>query len=285
MKKRLLSAAGGLVVLAVALFVYDTLWLNAMVCAAAALAVWELLHADGMTKHLPIVADCLAVCALVMFGGVSYIGRWYSVVAYACALLVLAYGLVKHREISFKDCFYAIMATIFVAAAFHIFILIRDRAGAQIGVFYLLFTLGSAWWSDAGAYFVGTFFGRHKLCPEISPKKTVEGMIGGLVSAELFNLLVCAAFQAVCAAAAPWGYLTAPVTVNFALAAVVTPLLSAVSVLGDLVASLIKRQCGVKDFGNIMPGHGGVMDRFDSVLIITPAVYLIFELLPLISAA
>ena len=148
----------------------------------------------------------------------------------------------------------------------------------------MLLVFGSAWWADSGAYFVGTFFGKRKLCPAISPKKTVEGLIGGVVTAVLGNALVCVAFQLFCSWVVPWGYIRSAVTINSPAVMLVTPFATLLGVLGDLSASIIKRQCGIKDFGNIMPGHGGAMDRFDSVLFISPLFYFIFNIYPLISA-
>lgn len=285
MKKRLISAAAGLLVLAFALCFYNTFVLNLLLCLIGALAVWELLNADGLSHHIPLMAACTGTCAVVLFGGAAIMEKLFAVIAYACVLCVLIYGLVKHKQVSFKDCFYALFSTLVIAVAFNMVVLVRDRAGAQIGVFYLFIMLGSAWWSDTGAYFVGTFFGRHKLCPEISPKKTWEGLIGGVVCAIALNIAVCYAFQAVSAAISPFGYFTGAVRVDIPLVALFSLPLSLLGVLGDLVASMVKRQCGVKDFGTIMPGHGGVMDRFDSVLTIIPAVYIIFVICPLISAA
>jgi len=136
--------------------------------------------------------------------------------------------------------------------------------------------LGSAWFSDTCAYFVGRFFGKHKMAPVISPKKTIEGLIGGLIGSVFCNMGLA------------WLYTYALGTmgsrchVNYPMIAAVTFLGAVVSVIGDLGASAVKRQCGIKDFGNIMPGHGGVMDRFDSVLLASPVVYLLSCFIPLI---
>ena len=123
-----------------------------------------------------------------------------------------------------------------------------------------------AWLADSGAYFVGTFLGKHKLCPRISPKKTVEGLIGGIACSVLFSLF------------AGWVYQTAVLGdtahVSYRTILAVSLIGAPLSVVGDLFASLIKRRCNVKDFGNLFPGHGGMMDRFDSLLFVLPVVYL-----------
>ncbi len=134
-------------------------------------------------------------------------------------------------------------------------------------VVYLLFC---AWFGDSGAYFVGTFFGKHKLCPKISPKKTVEGFIGGIVTVGVVVAVQCLVYNLV---------LPTDVKMNYAVLIPVGMVASGIGVLGDLSASVIKRQYDVKDFGNLMPGHGGVLDRFDSVLFVAPFLYVVFKFL------
>ena len=128
----------------------------------------------------------------------------------------------------------------------------------------------AAWIADAGAYFVGSFFGKTKLCPEISPKKTVEGAIGGMV----VNMLVLVLIG--------WIYeLLFPADVNYISMLLIGFGSSVISILGDLSFSLIKRSCNIKDFGQVIPGHGGILDRFDSVIFVSPLIYYICLWLPL----
>ena len=121
--------------------------------------------------------------------------------------------------------------------------------------------------SDTGAYFTGRAFGKHKLCPLVSPHKTVEGLIGGLITCIVLNLLAAFCYEKVCAA------MGVIIDVNFLRLILISPFASLISVLGDLSFSMIKRQFQIKDFGKIMPGHGGVLDRFDSVLFTLPFIY------------
>jgi len=137
------------------------------------------------------------------------------------------------------------------------------------GMFLLVFTLTVIWIGDAGAYFSGTLFGKHKIAPQISPKKTWEGFFGGLICSGVTGFFAPVIYE--------FFHInffdgTALQTNNwfFAAAAIVC---CALGVVGDFSASLVKRQCAVKDFGNIMPGHGGVLDRFDSVLFAAPFMY------------
>ena len=119
-----------------------------------------------------------------------------------------------------------------------------------------------SWMSDTGAYFTGVCFGKHKMAPVISPKKTGEGFFGGWVISVGLTVL----YGVICNA------IVGTTVFSLPMLAIMAAVLAPVSVAGDLVASLIKRRTGIKDYGNIMPGHGGVMDRFDSVSFIAPLV-------------
>lgn len=148
--------------------------------------------------------------------------------------------------------------------SFYIFIVLLGELGGSLSRVALLMTFAGACMSDTFAYFVGITVGKHKLCPEISPKKTVEGSIGGVIGGVIGGLIVFF-IQPI------WG---SPVPL-FAL--LMLGLFSGiVGQIGDLFASTIKRSAGVKDFGTVFPGHGGVMDRLDSVLMCAPVMYLYF---------
>jgi len=134
---------------------------------------------------------------------------------------------------------------------------------------YLLPFVG-AWVSDTFAYFTGRLLGRHKLIPEVSPKKTVEGCIGGIVFAIIamlvFGLVIDLFFE--------------PIGVNYTVLGLMGLILSIISQVGDLIASIIKREEGVKDYGNILPGHGGITDRFDSVYTVAMLGFVVCAIFP-----
>ena len=141
----------------------------------------------------------------------------------------------------------------------------------QSQVFFIIFTaLLSAWLNDTFAYFVGSKFGKHKLAPNISPKKSVEGAIGGIVITMLFNLAFFFIFDY---------FFFKNDTIKWWMIPATSMFLSAISIGGDLSASVIKRNFGEKDFGTIFPGHGGIMDRFDSYSFVMPMLYAIISLI------
>ena len=181
------------------------------------------------------------VAAIVFIFGVIYL-------AYLFALCVVCKGKFKFEEIS-----EVYLLTLYIITAFNAIMYVRDiDYGNYI---YLLIFIG-AWITDIFAYFTGMLFGKHKLIPEVSPKKTVEGSIGGIV----FCTVAFIAFGFVV------GTIDSAIDVNYVFLAIGGVLVSIVSQIGDLLMSVIKRQFGVKDYGKLFPGHGGVMDRFDSIL-------------------
>ena len=181
------------------------------------------------------------------------------------ALAVFTHGKVDHKEI-FSVGFISIYISLFMSYIG----LIRT----QFGLCAMLVIFVTAWGSDTGAYFAGSFLGKHKLIPHVSPKKTVEGAIGGMIAAMLLcQILLFGAtlFEKNIATLAG--------TSGFVKIGAIGIIGSALSQLGDLVASAIKRDCDVKDYGKIFPGHGGFMDRFDSVVFIAPIIYYMITLL------
>ena len=143
---------------------------------------------------------------------------------------------------------------------FHM-VLIRDIP--KYGMYYIIFLFVNIWMLDTGAYFIGKAFGKHKLAPLVSPKKTIEGAIAGVVTAIIISLIYRNLFlQQV---------LTNQETIIFAL------VISFVGQFSDLAESLFKRDCNIKDSGNILPGHGGMLDRFDSYLFCAPVFYYLIQ--------
>ena len=139
------------------------------------------------------------------------------------------------------------------------------------GNFVILIPFIAAWITDTGAYFTGVIFGKHKLAPKISPKKTIEGSVGGV----LFCVLVSIAYGFVLES-------FFAVEADYLMLAISSFILSIIAQIGDLSMSVIKREKNIKDYGVIFPGHGGILDRFDSVLFTSPATYIILTFAPLV---
>ena len=205
-----------------------------------------------LERNTPFLA-----CAMVAFFGML--------------IYTLAYVMFKKNTVKLSEIltFYALF--VYVVGCFSSMVIIR-YTNANIGMddtsvegkyVYLLAFLG-AWVCDTFAYFVGRNLGKHKLIPEISPKKTIEGSIGGIVFTiggfALYGLIVNSAFDQ---------------SLSYLKLCVLGFILSIVSQIGDLLASSIKRQYDIKDYGNLFPGHGGVLDRFDSVMLTAPTVFVI----------
>lgn len=281
LKQRLITAGVGLAVLVVAFLFFDTLLLNCLGALICALAVYELLQAAGLDQYRLLVIVSTIYCVELLFLNTHSAAIFFVPASIIYVIFGFCYLLARHNTLSINSLSYCFFTTILLSLSFYSILEIRDESTSQLGLFYLIVVFGSAWWSDSGAYFVGVFFGKHKLCPAISPNKTIEGLMGGVIAAILGNLFACWIYLAITNAIVPFGYFTHRLQICFWLVAVVSPILSLLGVLGDLSASIIKRQNGVKDFGTIMPGHGGIMDRFDSVLFISPVVFWIFRTIPL----
>ena len=275
MKVRILSSAVGLIILFAVLAMFDTVVLNVAIALICLMAVYELLSATGCVQNRAVAALSMLFCAVIPFAPLLPIARNIPAICYAYCVALFTVLLRHHDRLRIEQLAMSFLFSLVIPFSLSTVIYIRDRLGVSLGVFYVMLTLGGAWLSDTGAYFSGRLFGRHKLAPVISPKKTVEGAIGGAVFAEAAMLLV--AWLCQLAAARFWQ----PIAVNYPLLLCVVPVLSGISIVGDLSASIIKRQFGVKDYGSIMPGHGGIMDRFDSALMVAPLVYLLSRWLPL----
>jgi phosphatidate cytidylyltransferase len=176
-------------------------------------------------------------------------------------IYVLSYVMLKKNTVNVSEMltFYALF--VYIVGCFSSIVLVRY--GNKGGYLYMLVFLG-AWICDTFAYFTGKFFGKHKLIPEISPKKTVEGSIGGIVftviSFVIFGLIVNLGFDA---------------DISYIKLCIFAVVLSIVSQFGDLIASTVKRQYDIKDYGNLFPGHGGILDRFDGVMLTAPTLFIL----------
>lgn len=261
MKQRIITG-----VVAAALFIPFVIYGGApfavVISALAIIGFYEILKMKGISIFsIPGLIGALALLILVVPNDWSneivdllqYDSK-YTIVYGLTALLLIYIVLVKNK-MTFDEVGLILLSAFYVGLGFHYFIETRF-----IGLEYVVFVLLVVWTTDSGAYFVGRKLGKNKLWPEISPKKTVEGFVGGIVIAVLFAI----AMQLVYPFAQSWLQLI-----------VVTIIASIVGQMGDLVESAIKRHYGVKDSGNILPGHGGILDRFDSLLFVVPLLHFV----------
>ena len=277
MGKRLITAAIG--VPAALLIIYlgslSPYVISAVTDIFSVMAVFEVISAAKYTRYRSITVLSLLFSALLpMFFCYNDLRIFAIPVAFLFLILLFACTLMRHKEIKFEELGFIAFISICIPLAISTLAFFCFQ-WPEHGIFFVIYTLATAWVADGGAYFVGTFLGKHKLCPEISPKKTWEGFFGGLITAVIFAVILGYGYML-------WDNLftgTNHFIVNIPIligAAVISTFLG---LLGDLIASLLKRQCGVKDFGEIFPGHGGVMDRFDSVLLVAPFIYLLCKAL------
>ena len=277
MKVRLISAAIALVFLAIVMLLFETIVLNLAVSVLAVIAVFELLQAKQYIHNKFITTACLLFAAMVPFFKTSILSNNLTLVCYLFVVILLLALIASHAKLKIEELGFAVFCSLSVSFSFYTVVFIRDTYGVRRGLYYLLLVLALSFLTDTGAYFAGRAFGKHKMAPIISPHKTVEGAIGGVIFCTAVTLLLSWGYQAL---VQQMGY---SFQVNFWFLLIISPLCSLVSMVGDLSASVIKRQCGIKDFGNIMPGHGGIMDRFDSVLLVAPLVYILVQLLPIVT--
>lgn len=269
MKTRVLAAAALLPVFLLILLACPV-WVTAIVVAAmAVVAVYELLYKTGLVKHLRIIIySAIAAAAVVFWSCFKCPPVWGAAIVFLYFAALFMELLAANTNMSFQRICVAAFSALVVPYMLSAMVRILNL---EYGKFYILVALILAFTSDTGAYFVGRKFGKHKLAPIISPKKTVEGLAGGVISCVAFMMLYCLILQ--------WCF---HFTMDYVSAVIYGVFGSLGSVMGDLVFSVVKRQSGIKDYGNLMPGHGGVLDRFDSMIVVAPMSELLLMVLPLI---
>lgn len=276
MAKRLMSAIFGItyVVLVLVFNGRFPILLNLSLAAVSAVAVFEVCCAMGVQKIYGMVIPALAFSLIMPLFGFTYFNRacfLYAVVMF-CVLIAL------HKTITFKDLAVLYSLSLIISYPLGLICQLRDIGGAAhntIGVFYIVICLVLPWTADAGAYFIGSAMGKHKLCPNISPKKSVEGAVGGVVVSVLCMVATCLIFQ--------YWIFPQGVKIHYVAVIILSLVGAGLSIIGDLSFSLVKRGCHIKDFGNVLPGHGGLLDRFDSVIFVVPMIYFISTIYPVIT--
>lgn len=273
MKTRVITGVvGGLFAILVLCFMH-TVALPVVVSMFCVIAVYEMETVSGL-KNFPIMIATLLLSATIPFVfhfRIAFSKQIYIVSAIAYTLILFLLMLLLYEKTKFEQVVIALFSSIAIPGSISIIILLRDiyikypNYTKSEAVFLVLLALFTSWLTDVFAFFAGKKFGKHKMCPNISPKKTVEGAIGGIAGQALLSLVLFYVFNKF--------FFTEESYLSYTSVILLSVFLSAISMCGDLTASTVKRNYGVKDFGTFFPGHGGVMDRFDSCLFVLPALY------------
>ena len=260
---RLLS---GIVLLAAAalLFVVGGIWLVIALGILSLVGVYELFRIWGMEKHpLAIVTYVATVGCYAMFIDYPFNLGLHEIMPIIALLALLTVYVIRYPKDHINQVAKSIFALIYVPVMMSFIYLLREF---EMGEWLIWLVLISSWGADTCAYCVGKLIGKHHFS-ELSPKKTIEGCVGGIVGAALI------AFGYAWFVPEELGeYFILDVRIMLPVVAAISALISQI---GDLSASAIKRNYEVKDYGKIIPGHGGVLDRFDSVIFVAPFIYIL----------
>lgn len=261
MLTRIITGVVGFILILPVLIYSDTLLLNVFIALISVIGVYEFLKCTDELKNKASSIPAFILAAIIPFA--IRVQKFFALAIDSvnlCVAIVLVYVFIsftlsvfsKGKNDIVKASFSSLMS-IYTVCGLSAIILIRDMEDGA--VFYPLIFI-AAWATDIFAYFSGMLFGKHKLIPDVSPKKTIEGAVGGIIG----NMICFAAYSAI--------FLELETT-QYIFIVAMAPLASMVSQVGDLLMSLIKRKFGIKDFGKLLPGHGGILDRFDSIIAVS----------------
>jgi phosphatidate cytidylyltransferase len=259
MLKRIITAVVAIAIFLPVLYFSETIVFPIVMALLSLIGCFEMLRCTELIKKY-----ALSVPVLGLSLALPLLPYWYdsAKVEHVClmALIVLALYLFtimtfSRGKITLANVGSAYLSCFYIIAAFMALSLLRYRVAAGEYVYLICFI--GAWVTDTFAYFSGFLFGKHKLIPDVSPKKTIEGSIGGT----LFCILAMVGYGWIVQLVSKGS-----VTANYLTLAVSGLFIAVVAQVGDLLMSAIKRTYGIKDYGKLFPGHGGVLDRFDSVL-------------------
>ena len=272
MLKRIMSAGiliifmASVALLSLKLTLFIDLFVS-VICAAAVFEFCKAVKTLGVFQISVLSIAYAFVLPLTLTYGISV------TVSYAYTTLMLAMLIFFHEKISFKDFAYTYSMTLIITVSMSLIVLMTSMH-SDYSTMYFIMSIAIPWLADVGAYFTGVFFGKHKLCPKISPKKTIEGAIGGVLFCTITSVIMGFLFNIV--------FYSNSLNINYTVLAIIGVIGSFLSMLGDLSFSVIKRSYFVKDYGDVIPGHGGILDRFDSVICFVPFMYIITMYFPVV---
>ena len=268
---RVTSALIGAAFVLILIFSNNPLYFNLAICLVSLITMHELYTTFAQQKKWPLIV-LYYVFALVILSSLiipgfelfktGIIGILALYLMLLCISSVIFNNQIKLSDVltSFFSLIYSVVFTCHLA-------LIRSF---EYGICLIFIPLICAWMTDTFAYFGGMLFGKHKLIPKISPNKTVEGAISGILGCVLCLYIFAYIISF-------FGF-----KANLVYLGIIAIVSSILSQFGDLTASMIKREYGIKDFGNLIPGHGGLLDRIDSLIFITPFIYYFLQLFEVI---
>lgn len=273
MGKRIMVAVIFVPLIILMLFFAPSWVLPVVVSGLAMIALHEVLWSTEFVKNPKISGLAIVLAGLIPFW--VFVGERMLpalVTLFLYVVLLFAVAMKSHYTVTMEKMGGSFFLSIVIPYFLSTFIRIREMPDWR---YYILLPFVVAWLSDAFALFAGMAFGKHKLAPELSPKKTVEGAVGGVAGSVAATLIYGFVMSACFGAAA----------VRYGLLILYALLGAVVAQFGDLAFSYIKRQYDIKDYGTIFPGHGGVLDRFDSVIFCAPLLEILIVYFPAIQGA
>ena len=266
--KRVISSIVGMPIVMIFLILGNIYVVDGVVTVLAIISMYEYIKCFKSTKKAsPISWIAFASCALIPCIHIvpnGYLGFLIGIAIPLVIFILFLHIITSNLTITIKDAAITLFGIVYIVMFFAFF---AKTYGMDNGKAYIWYAVLCAWGSDLFAYAIGRRFGKHKFS-QISPNKSIEGCIAGVVGAVALSIAYTAILNNCC------NY-----TVNYLIIGIITCVLSAIGQIGDFSASSIKRYVGVKDFGNLIPGHGGIMDRFDSLIFIAPFAYFLLMLI------
>lgn len=271
MLKRMLTSIIGIPLSIVILIFANKYLVDIIVGILALMGVYEVFKCLK-AKYNPVYWLGFLVCLLIPFIHVipeNIMNYVYMLTPISILIVLFIQGVFTRMKTSFSDIAVSFAGIMYIVGLFVFVALLFgfEKNGILLGKYYIWYLFLATWGSDAFAYLIGVKFGKHKYS-KISPKKSVEGAIAGIVSGVCLMLIATIIFN---------NYFD--LGINYIYIAFIGLLLTVIGQIGDLVASSIKRSVNVKDFSNLLPGHGGIVDRFDSVIFAAPFAFFLFTLL------
>lgn len=270
MKTRVITAIV-MVAAMVPFFVWsDTIAFPILMALLAGVGIYEMQGCIGSKKQY-----FSSVPAVIIGLGMPFLAKYYKGEGFLGYLFLSTFAVITYmlivsvfsgKAFNVESAALSGSTTVYISFGFTAMVLLRDMPYGQY-IYFLPFII--SWMTDTFAYFSGMLFGKHKLIPAVSPKKTVEGAIGGTLLGVLLTLL--------------YGFIIGQVSdasPNYLAIGIVAFVVSLLSQCGDLIMSLIKRKFEIKDYGKLFPGHGGVLDRFDSIIITASFIYFLVNFVP-----